>query len=119
MFAFEILVYRSSGEEATENGLKKSAVYGMAFMSQNNRMTQEKDSATGQIYYRLTDEFIAELTSANGPCFKTAAGAGSQDYNALLAESIFGSFKYHVYSSIHYTSWTTKLIFSNYLCHTA
>ena len=84
MFAFEILVYRSSGEEATENGLKKSAVYGMAFMSQNDRMTQEKDSATGQIYYRLTDEFIAELTSANGPCFKTAAGAGSQDYNDLF-----------------------------------
>ena len=83
-FAFEILVYRGNGEEAIENGLKKSSVYSIGYMSANNRMTEVSDPVTGETYYKLTDSCIAEIILSNGPCFATADAALREDHNYLF-----------------------------------
>lgn len=72
-FAFEIIVLRSDGREAVKNGLKLSAVYNLRFMSSNNRMIEKNDS--GEVYFVLSDDFIAAIEMSIGPTYATAAAA--------------------------------------------
>lgn len=74
-FAFEIIVLRGDGTEAVKNGLKLSAVYNFRFMSANDRM-REVDSA-GEVYYVLSDKFIADSEMSIGPTYATAAAAST------------------------------------------
>lgn len=84
-FAFTINVYDSDGNEFYSFGLPVSQTYPEAFLfnEEEKRLIEERDPSTGEVYYRLSDSFIADLNS-NGPCYATQEAAKNYDASNLI-----------------------------------